>query len=161
MPNKVAESLGSRVIFWWILLRTRARGWLLKAHDRLGGFRLPVPAALVVPEHGHAAPEGFFDRADRLVVVVGQLDGHHHRIVLEDFAELAELNLFVESGQVSRHRSGGLSSGRPGPARQHQKDESAQGERRRQDAHRRQHVRDVEQPVVRIVEWRRRGTIPP
>ncbi len=115
MPNKVAESLGSRLIFWWIFLRVRGGGLSLKAHDRLGGFRLPMPASLLVPEHGDAAPERFFDRADRLVVVVGQLDGHHDRIVLEDFAELAELNLFVEPGQVSGHRSGRPDCGSPPP----------------------------------------------
>ncbi len=71
MPNRVAESLGSRVIFWWILFRAQASQLPLKAHDCLGGSRLSMPAALVVSEHGYPTPEWFFDGADHLVVVIG------------------------------------------------------------------------------------------
>ena len=71
----------------------------LKAHDRLGGSRLTMPpASPVISQHRHAAPERFIGGADRLVVFVGERDGHHNRIVFEDFAELAELNLFVKPG---------------------------------------------------------------
>ena len=41
---------------------------VLKAHDRLGGFRLPMPATLLVLEHGDAAPERLIGGADRLLV---------------------------------------------------------------------------------------------
>ena len=63
-----------------------------------------MPASLVVAEHGDTSPEGFIDRPDRLVVIVGKLDGHHDRIIFEDFAELTELNFLVKAGQVAGHR---------------------------------------------------------
>ena len=141
-------------------MRLRGGGSSLKLDDRLGGSRLAVPASLLVAEHGDAAPERFVGRADRLVVLVGELDGHHDRVVLEDLAELAELNLLVEAGQVLGHRSAGLIAGRPRLARQDQEDQPAQGQGRRHDADRRQDVRNIEQAVVGIDERRGDDTIP-
>ncbi len=78
MPNKVAESLGSRVIFWCIFLSARAATSRRKLTTAWVGFDWRCRQPLSYPEHGHAAPEAVLpDQADRLVVVVGQLDGHH------------------------------------------------------------------------------------
>ena len=69
-------------------------------------------SALLVSGAWSPAPERLIGGPDRLAVLVGQLDGHDDRVVFEDFAELAELDFFVEAGQVSGHRGAGLSAGR-------------------------------------------------
>ena len=97
-----------------------------EADDRLGWLRLAVPSSSLVPEHGDAAPERLLDGLDRLAVLVGELDGHHHRVVLEDFAELTELDLLVEAGQMFGQRGTGLVPGRTRLAGQDEEDEPAE-----------------------------------
>ena len=107
MPNRVGESLGSSLIFWRIILRrVQPRSWR-KLDDRLG--RLRSGGASVPFRTGASSRRARAVRrgVDRLAVVVGELDGHHDRVVLEDLAELAELHLFVEAGQVPGHRGAG------------------------------------------------------
>ncbi len=69
---------------------------------------LASPSARLVSEHRDAPPERLAGRADRLAFHVVELDGHHHRLVLEDLAELAEGDLLVETRQVAGHLAPGL-----------------------------------------------------
>ena len=64
---------------------------------------MPSPAAVLVLDNDTPRQRGS-PGAGRLAVLVGELDAHDDAVVLEDLAELAELDLLVESGQVLGHR---------------------------------------------------------
>ena len=124
----------------------------LDADDGSGAtFWLPLPAPALIAHIVTPRQSGSSAGRIGLRSFVGELDAHDDAVVLEDLAELAELDLLVEPGEVLGHRGPGRPvARRAGLARQHRKNRPPSSQRHRQHAERGGDVGEVEQPAVRV-----------
>jgi len=112
----------------------------------------PSPSPLLVAVHAHATPSvlGVGRRRKTLPFAVEQLDAHDGAVVLEDLAELSELDLVVEAGQMLAHTAHTLRGTHHRPSGHRQEDQAAQGQGGPRDSRRREQERHVDQAVERL-----------
>ena len=67
---------------------------------------MPPPSSFLIPAERDTPEERLAGRMSGDAILVGELDAHDDAVVFEDLAELTELDLFIEPGQVPGHGAG-------------------------------------------------------